>query len=86
MVRLSDGRWAVVMEHNPQHPCRPVVQIIPSPHTLSPNDLPPGEQIDLSQVSNDQLQIIKCDGEDVSELNFTLPRLYTQDCMASSFI
>jgi HD-GYP domain-containing protein (c-di-GMP phosphodiesterase class II) len=37
ILRLSDGRWAVAIDHVPTDPCRPVVQIIPDP-----KDLPTG--------------------------------------------
>lgn len=69
IVRLSDGRHAVAIDHNPLHPCRPMVQIIPDPDTLDPNDLPFGDRIDLSEL-NAGLYVAEAEGHDVAELNF----------------
>ena len=69
IVRLSDGQHAVAIDHNPIHPCRPTVQIIPDPATLDPNDLPFGDRIDLSEL-NASLYVAEAEGHDVAELNF----------------
>ncbi|MFW6336580.1 MAG: HD-GYP domain-containing protein, partial [Phycisphaeraceae bacterium] len=69
IVRLSDGQHAVAIDHNPIHPCRPTVQIIPDPNELDPNDLPFGDRIDLSEL-NAGLYVAEAEGHDVSELNF----------------
>ena len=69
VVRLSDGRYAVAIDHNPLHPCRPNVQVIPDPDALDTDTLPPGEQIDLSE-RHAGLYVAEADGCDVRELNF----------------
>lgn len=69
IIRLSDGRFAVAIDHNPIHPCRPTVQIIPDPDTLDPNDLPFGDRIDLSELTA-TLYVAEAEGHDVAELNF----------------
>jgi HD-GYP domain-containing protein (c-di-GMP phosphodiesterase class II) len=69
IVRLSDGRHAVAIDHNAAHPCRPTVQTIPDPDRLDGDSLPPGDQIDLSE-HNAELLVVEADGADVTELNF----------------
>lgn len=73
IVRLSDGRCAVCIDHRPNAPCRPSVQIIPEPDRLDVNALPPGESIDLSEVSA-ALRIVEADHQPVDELNFAAPQ------------
>ena len=75
MVRLSDNQWAVCVDHNVDAPCRPTVQIIPDPSTLSPDDIPTGPTIDLSELPADQLGIVEADGVDVRAWNFTVPEV-----------
>jgi HD-GYP domain-containing protein (c-di-GMP phosphodiesterase class II) len=72
-VQLSDGRWAVPLEYNPLHPCRPRVQILP--HFLAtgtdlPNELDDAQQVDLAQSD---LFVAKSEGHDVSKDNFDAP-------------
>jgi len=69
ILKLSDGRHAVAIDHTAEAPCRPTVQIIPDPDDLDPNDLPNGDIIDLTQHTDD-LAIVECDGSDVTGLNF----------------
>lgn len=78
MVKLSDDRWAVVVEHVPRDPCRPVVQIIPPPDQAPPPEAEPGEMIDLSESSK-KLMIIEHEGVDVSDLNFARRALLQDD-------
>jgi HD-GYP domain-containing protein (c-di-GMP phosphodiesterase class II) len=73
IVMLSDGRHAVVIDHNPKHPCRPIVQFIPDPANLNLDDLPLGEITDLSVMSRN-LHVVHCDGFDVADLNFERPK------------
>ncbi len=68
-VRLSDDRYAVVIEHHPDQPCRPSVQIIPDPRTLSSDELPHGDQVDLRKASA-SIFVVEAEGFDVSKLNF----------------
>jgi len=69
IVRLSDNRWAVVIDHDPQQPCRPTVQCIEGPEALSGEDLPGGEIINLTEVAS-SLYVAEVDGKEVGELNF----------------
>jgi len=77
IVMLSDGRHAVVIDHHPEQPCRPVVQFIPDPKDLGKEDLPLGEITDLSMMSK-SLFVVRCDGFDVADLNFVRPKLLPQ--------
>ncbi len=71
VVRLSDGRWAVVVEHKTHEPCRPIVQTIPHPAVLRENDQP-GETVDLTQCDK-ELFVALHEGVNVSDLNFDPP-------------
>jgi HD-GYP domain-containing protein (c-di-GMP phosphodiesterase class II) len=72
IVRLSDGRHAVCIDHNPTEPCRPVVQIIPDPKDLDVDDLPVGPIINLSEQPK-RLCVVEHEGYDVREMNFDPP-------------
>jgi HD-GYP domain-containing protein (c-di-GMP phosphodiesterase class II) len=69
IVRLSDGRYGVCIDHTREAPCRPTVQIIPDPENLDPEDMPSGETVDLSNEPH-QLEVVEADGCDVRGLNF----------------
>lgn len=74
IVRLSDGQHAVVVDHHPQEPCRPTVQVIPDPAALvEVADPPAGPTIDLSEQH--EQSIVEHDGHDVRSLNFERPAL-----------
>lgn len=85
VLRLSDGRWAVAINHNVRDPCRPVVQVIPDPATLG--DAVEGDGKDgaqaigeeggpiLNLIDQPELCVAQVDGEDVSSLNFPAPEL-----------
>ncbi|MEM7627444.1 MAG: HD domain-containing phosphohydrolase [Planctomycetota bacterium] len=75
-LKLSDGRAAVCVDHNPADPCRPVVQTIPDLSTLGQADdeVADGETIDLSQEPP-ALFVAECDGHPVTEFNFTAESL-----------
>ena len=74
-VRLSDGRWAVPVEHNPSDPCRPKVQALagsgPDAPEFDPGACYDAPVIDLTQTP--ELHICWSEGQDVSADNFTLP-------------
>ncbi|MCC6680300.1 MAG: HD domain-containing protein [Phycisphaeraceae bacterium] len=72
-VRLSDGRFAVCVDHLPEQPCRPKVQIINDPAKLNCDDAP-GETLDLSSEQCDSLLVVEADGCDVRKDNFRLPQ------------
>lgn len=61
VVRLNDGRRAVVSDWTPEDPCRPTV------HTLPPG-LEKPERVDLKALPG--LRIVEADGFDVSRDNF----------------
>ena len=71
-IKLSDGRAAVVVDHNVADPCRPVVQTIPDLSTLgqADDDVADGETIDLSKEPP-SVFVAECDGHPVSEFNFS---------------
>jgi len=81
IVRLSDGRYAVAIDHDPEQPCRPPVQVIPDPANLDPDDLPPGERIDLAYEPR-EVYVAEVGGHDVAELNFG-PELINPLCHAA---
>lgn len=72
IVRLSDDRHAVVLDHRIMDPCRPRVQIIPDPQELHEDDQPQSEPIDLS-TEHWHLHVVECDHQDVAALNFDPP-------------
>ncbi|QQE13648.1 HD domain-containing protein [Planctomycetota bacterium] len=85
VVKLSDNRHAVVIDHNTQTPCRPIVQIIPNPATIDPNDEDPptGPQIDLAGQPN-ELYVAEAENHDVTQFNFPRPQSLTaQSSLAS---
>ncbi len=73
MVRLSDERWAVVIDHHPEAPCRPTVQIMPEPEAMGEEDLALGETIDLREAPA-ELEVAEHDSQDVRGMNFDLPQ------------
>ncbi|GAB4189047.1 MAG: HD-GYP domain-containing protein [Phycisphaeraceae bacterium] len=84
MVTLSDGRHAVVIDHYPQCPCRPIVQLLPDPSALNREDLPLGPMLDLAEQSP-RIFITQCDGFNVGDLNFERPNtLPTADIATSA--
>ncbi|MCE9591534.1 MAG: HD domain-containing protein [Planctomycetes bacterium] len=84
MVRLSDGRWAVVIEHVPRDPCRPTVQIIPNPATSSFANARLGETIELGTLSRTHM-VIEHEGVDVSDLNFARRALLQEDVSKAAY-
>jgi len=83
MLKLSDGRWAVAVDHVPSDPCRPIVQITPDPKHMSPNDA--GEVGDIIELTNasPSLYVVEADGQDTSELNFERPALMQEELSSS---
>jgi HD-GYP domain-containing protein (c-di-GMP phosphodiesterase class II) len=85
MVRLSDGRWAAVIDHHPADPCRPAVQIVPPFEEVAEAATPDGEAhsadgqiIDLSECE-DTVRIVDCDGFETSGFNFPAPAIMSGD-------
>jgi hypothetical protein len=72
IVTLNDGRHAVVIDHHPMRPCRPIVQLIPDPASLNNEDLPLGPMLNLAEQSP-RTFITQCDGFNVGDLNFERP-------------
>lgn len=83
LVMLNDGRHAVVIDHHPQRPCRPIIQLIPDPAQLVDDDVPLGPMLDLADQSP-RLFITRCDGFDVGEHNFERPAILPQPEEAAS--
>ncbi|MEO0514224.1 MAG: HD domain-containing phosphohydrolase [Planctomycetota bacterium] len=75
-LRLSDGRAAVCVDHNLAEPCRPVVQTIPDLDQMNADtaDQAEGETINLAEMPT-TLFVAECDGQRVTEFNFTLAGL-----------
>ncbi len=74
LVRLSDGRSAVCIDHVPSDPCRPIVQLIPEfdrPHAV------PGKPMEIINLSkaNPSLHVAYAGDEPVARLNFPAPKL-----------
>jgi HD-GYP domain-containing protein (c-di-GMP phosphodiesterase class II) len=77
VVTLSDDRHAVVIDHHPQRPCRPIVQLIPDPSSFTEKDLPLGQILNLAEQPR-HLFVAHCDGFDVGDLNFERPAVLPQ--------
>ena len=73
-ISLSDGRHAVVINHNINNPCRPVIQIAPAPDQKISDDDEPGDTLELSEC-NLELQVITCDGANVEDHFFKAPEI-----------
>jgi len=78
MLRLSDGRYAVTLDHHVPDPCRPMVQPVPEPSKLAAQTPAVDEPIDLREPAHD-LEVLECEGVDVRGFNFPPPKLL-QDC------
>ncbi len=75
IVRLSDGRHAVVIDHHPHDPCWPTVQVIPDPDSLDTADeTPAGPAINLSE-HREELMVVEHEGCQVRDLNFDPPAI-----------
>lgn len=70
IVRLSDGRWAVVVAWHPEAPCQPTVQPLAAHPAKMPRHATKPVQVDLRQATN--LLVIEHDGIDVRHDNFRL--------------
>lgn len=84
MVKLSDGRWAAAVDHNPQDPCRPTVQIIPGPDGKTELEATAGDTIDLSKEDS-KLVIAEFEDQDVTAYNFPAPKIMSES-LAMSFM
>jgi HD-GYP domain-containing protein (c-di-GMP phosphodiesterase class II) len=76
-IKLSDGRWAVPMEHSADDPCRPRVQIIADPALGVPDKPPSDPPVDVQVVNlreRPNLHVAWAEGVNVSKFNFTVPR------------
>lgn len=72
IVRLNDRRFAAVIDHQLENPCRPTVQLIPHPARLGEQD-EPGPVIDLAAPEHQHLFIAEAEGKDVSRFNYAPP-------------
>ena len=80
-LRLSDGKWAIAVDHNVNEPCRPTVQLLPGPASASIDTGQAGHLLDLSDCS-EQLHVVECDGQDVSDSLFEMPISLRRDKVA----
>jgi HD-GYP domain-containing protein (c-di-GMP phosphodiesterase class II) len=78
MVQLCDGRWALVVDHDPAHPCRPLVQEMPDPSQLQDAQGPLGEPFHLRDAPA-TLFVARADDTDVAGFNFVLPEYLISD-------
>jgi HD-GYP domain-containing protein (c-di-GMP phosphodiesterase class II) len=77
MLRLSDGRTAVAVDHNASQPCRPTVEI------LRGADGPAGvygavadtELLNLAE-QDPKLIVTHCDGQEVKDFNFQISQAW----------
>ena len=67
-VTLSDGSEAVVLDHQIEDPCNPLVQKLPG-NRLPPVGKPLGEHVNLSEHKG--LTITACDGQRTDPFNFS---------------
>ena len=74
VVRLSDGRVGICIDHTPADPCRPVVQIIEDIADVGPDLVPTDEVVQLT-AHDEGLYVTHCDGQEVAHLNFPRPTL-----------
>lgn len=86
MLQLSDGRAAIAIDHLPDDPCRPIVQIIDHPAVVGDdeemsNDADECEIIDLRQYAH--LHVARADDIDVAQYNF-LPPMLTREARHAS--
>lgn len=72
LVTLTDGRRAAVAEHNPDDPCRPIVQPVPDRHDEEPA---PGAAETLDLRESPDLAILEADGVNVQDALFNRPDL-----------
>lgn len=61
IVRLSDGQWAAVIDHDPRHPCRPMVLPIEHPADL---DCAERDSLDLRRADAAALDLA-AEGHDI---------------------
>ena len=73
-VQLTDQKHAVIINHNLNNPCRPVIQFVPSPDKKISDDDTPQETLDLSECKED-IKIVLCDSVDVSSHYFSAPEI-----------
>ena len=72
IIRLTDGRSAIVVDHHPHDPCRPVIQFIDNPQRINTGQPLTGVPVDLAEMPR-HISVATCDGEAVAEYNFPPP-------------
>ena len=68
LLRLSDGREAVAVDHNPHLPCRPTVQVYDDRPKVSEPERA-ARTIDLAEA-DPSLYVTECEGQPTAEFNF----------------
>lgn len=81
ILRLTDGRWAVAIDHNLKDPCRPQVQIIADPSIVTDGTPPVQDPIDLAETDPD-LRVAECESQDVLEHLFESPPFLLDEMLA----
>ena len=84
VLRLSDGQWAVAVDHNIDEPCRPLVQLLDGPASLSIDKREQGQFMDLTHCADD-LHVAECDGHDVTDAIFEVPTSLRRDQVAMNW-
>ncbi len=69
IVKMSDGRYAICIDHNIHDPCRPTIQFIPGPDKLDADHHYDDPPLDLSEATQ-KLYIAEIDGHNVADDNF----------------
>jgi HD-GYP domain-containing protein (c-di-GMP phosphodiesterase class II) len=72
LLQLSDGRWASPIDHSPDDPCKPIVQIIDDPEHYTDYDQ---AAILLDMRQHKALRVVRAEDQDVSDFNFPPPAL-----------
>jgi HD-GYP domain-containing protein (c-di-GMP phosphodiesterase class II) len=73
LVQLTDGRHALVIDHDPRKPLAPTVQLLDDPAKLDEPDADlTGPILDLREAE-DGLRIAAAEGEDVRDIDLRLP-------------
>ena len=84
VLRLSDGQWAVAVDHNIDDPCRPLVQLLDGPASSSADKGTQGQFMDLTHCADD-LHVVECDDHDVAEAIFEVPTSLRRDQVAMNW-
>ncbi len=77
MLRLSDGQWAVAVDHSVENPCRPLVRLIEGPDVAANSDEmaeDDAEELTIDLNERPDLEVVEAGEESVAGYNFPPPR------------